>query len=387
MSKQALAILAIAGAILALLAYFGGRDASTAAVSGSGQPFVPGLEAALNDVERISVEVAGGRAGATLEKQVDRWVVVQKDGYRADVEKIRDGLRALAEARVLELKTANPELHDRLGVEDVAGETAKGVAVTLSAPGRDLPAVILGNTEGAKYRFARRVDAPQSYLIDRNPELPGDAARWVESEIVDLRGDRVRQVTITHPDGETVMISKSEPTASNFEVADIPEGRELLYAGVANVVGNALRELRLEDVRADGADGGDASADAPADPSADADADAAAEPGETVVEFLTFDGLVVVARGAKENDEAWVGFSASYDAARSAAADGADSPGGAAAPESTESDGSGEPAATAPAEEADHINARVAGWRYKIASYQFDQLTRRLSDLLKPPDA
>ena len=59
---------------------------------------------------------------------------------------------------------------------------------------------------------------------------------------------------------------------SNFDVADVPKGRELLYPGVANVIGNALRELNLEDVEP-------AMASPPAKP--------------TVVEFRTFDGLVV----------------------------------------------------------------------------------------------
>ncbi len=37
-----------------------------------------------------------------------------------------------------------------------------------------------------------------------------------------------------------------------------------------------------------------------------------------------------------------------------------------------------------PVAEADAINQRVAGWRYKIAGFQYDQMTRRMADLLKP---
>ena len=37
--------------------------------------------------------------------------------------------------------------------------------------------------------------------------------------------------------------------------------------------------------------------------------------------------------------------------------------------------------------EAQRINAKVGGWRYKIAGFQYDQMTRRMADLLKavPP--
>jgi len=37
-----------------------------------------------------------------------------------------------------------------------------------------------------------------------------------------------------------------------------------------------------------------------------------------------------------------------------------------------------------PTAEAQRINARVSAWRYKLATFQFDQMTRRMNDLLKP---
>ena len=39
-----------------------------------------------------------------------------------------------------------------------------------------------------------------------------------------------------------------------------------------------------------------------------------------------------------------------------------------------------------PRAEADAINSTVAGWRYQIPSYKYDQMTRRMSDLLQAPE-
>lgn len=364
MSRRALIALLVAVVVLGAAAVIGNREPAPTG-SRQGAAFVPELAAALNDIERVTLTTSDAAPAVTLERRADEWTVAEKDGYRADIGKLRAALRALADARVLEPKTANPELHARLGVEDVTGESAAGVAISFSAGARVLPTVILGNTEGADYRYARRADEPQSFLIDQDPDLPRNASQWVDAEILDVRGTRVQQVTITHPD-ETVVIAKSTPDAANFDVADVPEGRELLYAGVANVVGNALRELKLEDV---------------------ARADPAAEPaaGAVAVEFRTFDGLVVTARGTEEGDDAWLTFSASFDpeqAARFADAPAADAPAADAPSASEQSADDADPAAEAAA-----INARTAGWRYKIASYQYDQLTRRMSDLLKPPPA
>jgi hypothetical protein len=358
MSKRTVAILLASFAALLALVLVGQRESGSPA--GAGAPLIAGLEDALGDIDRVTVTKANGETVATLEKRPDNWVVSDKHGYVANAAKLRQALTALAEARILEQKTANAELYGRLGVEDVTAADAAGISVALTAPGHDLPTVILGNAEGARYRYARRAGEAQSVLIDRNPDVPRAAAQWVESQIVDVRGERVREVTITHPDGEIVRISKTGPELANFEVADVPDGRELSYPGVANVIGNGLRELNLEDVEP-------------------ADAPPAGEP--TQVELKTFDGLVVKITGIERNDENWITVEASTDSAQAP-------PSAPAAEAATDGAAPAVPATPAdPSAEAARINAKVGGWRYKIAGFQYDQLTRRMADLLKAPPA
>src|SRR5690606_6500467 len=207
------------------------------------------------------------------------------------------------------------------------------------------------DAEGGSQRYVRRAGEAQSWLIDRNPDFPRNTPQWLDQQILNVPGTRVQQVTITHPDGEIVRVYKDEEGQTNFDVADVPEGRELQYAGVANVIGNALRELRLEDVER-------------------------AEPVDvetTTVEWKTFDGLVVRAEGFERDGAAWVAFAASFapeQAARFAKDDSAEG----AAEGSAESDadsGDGEAASDAAAanatdetpsaeQEAAEIDARVS---------------------------
>jgi hypothetical protein len=359
MSKRGLLVLFAALIASALLIVIGQRTGAPPATAGG--EILPGLEEALNDIDRVTIVKAGGETAATLERRPEGWVVVEKNGYAADVGKLRQNLIALAEARILERKTADPGRYDRLGVEDVAAATATGIQLAVSAPGRSFPALILGDAEGTKYRYARRAGEADSYLIDRDPDLPRNASQWVDAEVIDVRGDRVQRVTIAHPDGETVTIAKADPAATNFEVP-VPAGRELLYPGVANVIGNSLRELKLEDVESAGDDAG-------------------AEP-VVKVEFRTFDGLVVNVTGVERADQAWITLEARSEATASTTpaedADATEDAEGAAASEAAEQ-------VEAPAVEAERINRRVAGWRYRIAGFQYDQMTRRMADLLKPP--
>jgi hypothetical protein len=345
MSQRNVFVLLGALVVLGLLLALGQSNRRVGTTAGA--EFVPGLEGAINDIERVTVVKANGETVATLERRPETWVVVEKNAYRADVAKLRQTLSALGEAKTLEAKTATPALYSRLGVEDVSGADATGISLTFAAAGKELPTLILGNVEGTKFRYARRADEAQSYLIDRNPDVPRTTALWLDTGIVDVRSDRVRAVTITHPDGQVLALSKPTPDEPNFDVAGVPAGSELMYPGVANVIGNGLRELNLEDV------------------------EPAANPLEgrpTIVEFRTFDGLVLRAEGWKVGENSWMTFTASVDAAPAAAAPATDG----AAPAD-------------PAAEAERINARVGGWRYRVATFQYDQLTRRMADLLKPP--
>lgn len=368
MNARTLGILVAVIVVLGALAFFGeqrGADAGRASTA-AGARLLPALESALNDVERVVVTKAGGTTVATIERGEDTWTVAERDGYTADVTKLRQALVALADARIVEQKTANPALYDRLGVEDVAAETAAGVALDLEGGG-DWPTIVLGDSEGNEYRYVRLSSAATSYMIDKNPSVPRETVEWLDRLVVDLEGSRVREVTIAHPGGARLVLRKPDASATDFTVENIPAGRELLYAGVANVVGNALRNLQFQDVAP-------ASALEP-------------EPDQVVnVEYRTFDGLVIAIEGVERDDEHWIKLTARAETEEAEEADSearADAETDADAAE--QADGAADGAAGSAAAEAARINERVAGWRYRIASYQYDPITRRMSDLLKPP--
>lgn len=385
MSSRTLIGLVIALVVLAGLAALGHRNVATTA-AGAGHLFMPGLEDKLNQVDRVEVERAGNAPVATLLREKDRWVVQQKDKYPADIGKVRDTLLGLAQAHIVEEKTSNPEYYSRLGVEPVKLASAGGTQLTLRNGDQTLAAVTIGKESGNSYRYVRRNADAASYLVDKALDVPTDAAKWVDTSIVDLPSERVEDVTISRAGGETLHISKDKADQQNFTVEDVPKGRELQYPGVANVIGGALRELKLEDVAA-------------ADDT---------KPAEVTATYRTFDGLVVAVEGRQGNGGPWIEVEASVDPNRSPPARGSDAAAAAKAGKSADQTGAAEPPADGtakagadaagksasgaaskdaagpdPKAEADGINARVHGWRYRIASYQYDQITRRMSDLLK----
>ncbi|HEU4617005.1 MAG TPA: DUF4340 domain-containing protein [Gammaproteobacteria bacterium] len=422
MSSRALIGLAAALVVLIGLAVFAHRGTAPTEL-GNGALFLPSLEKKLNDVDRVEVVRGGKEPVATLIRKQNNWVVQEKDSYPADIGKVRAVLLDLAEAHIVEQKTSNPEYYSRLGVESVDQAKAAGTQVTLRTGDMTVAAVTVGKEAGNGYRYVRQNDKAESYLVDKRVDIPRDAAKWLVPDIVDVRPDRVREVAIERPSGEKVTLTKSAPEQPNFTVENVPKGRELQYPGVADVTGGALRELRLEDV-------------------AVAEADAAPDVTTT---YRTFDGLVVTVKGFEKDKDRWIELEASVDeeqakqaaakaeqaaakteqaagktaaagssvagapaknaaASSGSAADspasgaseaaagsvdaaaGGDAEGSAAAGKTSaasDSKTSDKPKAPDPHAEAEQINARVHGWRYRIASYQYDQMTRRMEDLLK----
>ena len=367
MTYRTVTVLAAALVVLGALALIAQYDPQPPAPGGG--LLLPGLAEDLDQVTQVTIMGAGSETVATLQRGADGgWTITERNGYRADVEKVRHTLISLAEARIVEPKTANPGFYDRLGVEDVASDDAGGLAVMLR--GTDTPVdMIVGDTEGASQRYVRVAEQAQSFLIDRDPDVGSETTDWLATDIVAIPGSRVSRVTVTHPDGEVVSVSKAAPDQTNFDVDAIPEGRELQYASVANVMGTVLSNLRLQDVEAR---------------------------TETVVpvavtEFITFDGLAIIAESFERDDEPWVAFRVDYRPPAEVPEADTESefvpdleP---VADDTSDEDASDDAAqdddGVDVAAEAHELDQQLASWRYRIASYQFDQMTRRMDDLLR----
>jgi hypothetical protein len=335
MSSRSLKLLGIVAAILvALLIAIEVADAGTAP-DGSEILFADFRDHA-SRIESISVVNAGYDTAVTINKSGDQWQIQERDNYPADTAKIREIVQALADARIVEIKTANPELHHRLGLRDPDVNDSKATRVTVS--GSDFSyGVLFGNVAQGNFRYLRKDGEDQSWLVDQNPAIPATAGGWLLADVVDVENADVAVVTIRHPEGDVIRISKDDDTATNYVVDDIPEGRELSYPTVANGIVGALNDLTMEDVRV-GQERGNAV--------------------ETV--FESTDGVQITAWSETDGDEKWVSFAAD---AGDAADDNAKN-------------------------EAEEINSRLAGWQFKISDYTYNLLTRQWNDLLKNlPDA
>ncbi len=316
--------------------------------------FMPGLGGQVNDIGWLRLTAAGGRTVATLVKEGGLWRVEEASGYRADWGAVRELLSSLAQSRVVEPKTDNPEYYDRLGVEDVGSESAGGIMVSF-APGTGLSPVIVGNSaRGRTGQYVRLADSASSALIDTVLNVPEQRSGWMDRSIVDISDDEVVEVEITHSDGASVKIVKASADDENFRLQDVPEGREAKADWSVNALGNVLAGLELDEVAA----------------REDLDWE-----GASRLYLLTADGLVIDASllerkapGEGGESDYWI----TIEAQVFTTGVGGVSEDGAAAEDTLERAGT--------------INERVKGWAYRIPQYKYNAMNRRMQDLLKDED-
>ena len=366
MSSRSLKLLALVAAVLiALLVAIEVTDDS-ARPSGESVLFAD-LRSNIEGIDKIAITKADYDTPVTIVRSGDKWVVTERDDYPASIAKVREIIMALADAKVVEVKTANPEMHHRLGLRDPADEGSKGTRITVSGAAVSYD-VIFGNVAQGNFRYLRKADENQAWLVDQNPTIPATPGGWLLADIVDIGSASVQSVRIAHPDGSVIQISKDGESGTNYVVADIPQGRELSYPTVANGIAGALSGLTMEDVRA---------------------AQDAVDAIETV--FETTDGLQITTRAVSGDDGNWVTVAAQVSAAAAAGAgdvDDAVAADSAADMDDVDTDSADDADNAVDAQEkADAINAIVSGWQYRISDYKFNLLTREWNDILQaPPD-
>ena len=298
----------------------------------------PGL--AETAAQAAAIRIESPTVYVTLNKGADgKWVVADRSNYPANPEGVRALVVSMSQLTLVERKTADPARHGALEV--TTGEGGTGHAVTIqAADGSTLAAMVAGkvatrasgSTPGTL--FLRRAGEDQTWLARGGIAIPASIGATLEKTLFTIAPERVKSVTIEPAGMKAYTLSRAAPDAPAFTLEAMPEGKEPATPDAFSAPATAMGRLTFDDV---------------------IKADALKIEKPTVATFRTFDGLVVtvavVAGGVSD-----------LFAIIEASAEGADA---------------------APVAEAEAINARVAGWGYKLPPFIATSLTQPLETLLK----
>jgi hypothetical protein len=363
---KTLVILGLVTLAVVLAAIFT-RQESTA-IPRQGERLFPQLMANIND----TTEVVGVSKNETftLTRRDGHWVVKEKSDYPADANKVRQLIVGTAQFRRVEPKTRNPELYEKLCVEGINKEAAKSVKISLkNTSGAALAEFLLGERRWSRgdpslsEYYVRLPDDPQAWLVEG--KIPDDKSptNWLDDEILELDSARVREVRVTHPDGDKVTVRHSKPSANDYQLLGLPEGAEVEFNYAVNSIGNTLTSLTLDNVK-------------PA-------SEVRFKNGTGLsVELETFDGLRVQMQTMKDGEDNLAWFSAMFDSSLIHEDERANKE----TTESADKDAKKKSRLKAPDDvkkEAETLNARWKDWVYVVPQYRIDSLGKKKSELIK----
>lgn len=259
-----------------------------------GKPLLPDLKAA----DIASIKVVQPNATLTLQRKENGWVIAERRGFPADVNKVRDFV-----IKVLELKVGQSE---PIGEKDRArlNVDASGTQVEFAgADGKPLAKL----TVGKKYFKSGEVENPEKARADgRFVSLPAQAgtvyivsdpltqastksADWIDH--ASFQVEKVKTLEVKKPEGEAWKLERAGDNA-DWKLAPMKPG-EKLNTGNANAATYSLSLLELADVAPD--DAKDTGLDNP-----------------TLINATTFDGLTYEIKvGKLQGDNYFVRFTSS----------------------------------------------------------------------------
>jgi hypothetical protein len=247
----------IVGVLLILLVALGGgallvqqqQSSRGSADAGTlGQPLFKGLQAS----QVATIIIRQPKDAITIARKDERWVIAERGGFPADVEKVREFV-----VKAIGLKVGQSEPigeKDRARLQLDAGGTA---VEFLGADGKPLARL----TAGKKY-FKVEPDNPEKANGDgRYVALPGDEKRvivvsdplaqastrsadWISK--AGFAAEKVKVMEVRHADGTNWKIERSGDNA-DWKLAGA-RGDEKLDAGKANAASYSLSRVELADV-------------------------------------------------------------------------------------------------------------------------------------------
>ena len=319
----------------------------------------PELFEQLDDVDKITFK--GEQDEFTLQYDGKNWVISDYYNYLADKELVRRMLVDMADARILEQKTEDPDLYPVLGVEGAEVEGGASFEIKLFNDEQVIAGLILGQARdlssesaGPQQYFVRRIGEQRSYLAEGYFQLSPMMLNWIDGQIMDIARERIARVDIIQPTGEAA-------TLINLGQKDkfgTPEDREetvFRYEQLGYDIAGSLFQMRLEDVQ-------------PVNDFSRGDADVVR------AEFLTYDGLKIIAETSFNDGFYFSTFQAEY--APDAVAE---------VPEAIASLDALKTPEQVQAEVAE-INEKVEPWVYRLGGFVGNNLMRAKADMVTVQD-
>jgi len=196
-----------------------------------GQYYFDGLKGDLNNVALIRLSQSGD--SFEIERENDSWMLVNKDSYPADTNKVNANLLSLANAIKIEPKTSKASLHNRLNLEEPSIPDAKSFLLEIfDNNGSLLVSSILGKRKPNLMKrgdfgvYMRGTDDDQSWLVTGNLNASDGIKNWINTRLLDFVPDDISSLVIQRGNRTPLKFGRDAEDANKFIMVDFLEGVE-----------------------------------------------------------------------------------------------------------------------------------------------------------------
>jgi hypothetical protein len=241
MSNQKLGILALVAVLMVVLASVQSRKSGTSAGPSGPTYLIQGL-----DPDQVSgITVGTGKNAIKIEKQNNKFVVVNKSNYPADAKQINDVITKCLDIKTTERRTDKAANHADL---EVTEDKAHSVIRFLKEDHSVLTGVVVGkSTESGQGAFVRRIDSNEVYVTDNTPWFGSAATDYIKAEIIAVKREDVNSVTVTTPEGSYTL--RAGKGADSVIMEGLPADKNLKDNDAKSVF-HSLTSVRFDDVNA-----------------------------------------------------------------------------------------------------------------------------------------
>jgi hypothetical protein len=332
-----------------------------------GKPLLPEF-----DASRVStIRITTADASATIRLDNDKWSVVEKHGYPADVQKLGNAITSLKSAKIRDVPRLSEAKREELGVVAPPAGNAKSASLTFSdAQGQSLATLLLGKEHmqnakagpggfGGSYPDGRYVSNDGGKTIVLANEalgyLSSQPLNWIEKNLLNLDASDLARVILQATNATPLELTASKD-GTTLELVSLGED-EMLDTTELSTVRNALSYFDLKDIASPELSDDDMGL-----------TDAATYTAETTKGIA----YTVTLGGQAEGDNRYIRFAAGTIPT------GAD-------PGAIEGDSDDSDVATIQ-EEVNALNAKLSPWTFIIAGYKADAMMKTRQDLVNPKE-
>lgn len=222
-------------------------------ISHEQKKFFPNLASVINEVTEINVQTKDNTI--TLVRNDKQWFAKDKHNYPVDMAKVNKLLLGAMNLRIIEAKTSKLKFYSKIGVENVTEENAESALLSFkNAKAEKVISLIIGKDKPAKVDsslkeiYVRLPTDKQSWLVVGQLPIEKNVTDWLNQKIINIEDDKIRKVTIKHPDGDSFSFSKEKSDDEDYQLENLAENEKVKLPYMLRSIATTLSNLEFDDV-------------------------------------------------------------------------------------------------------------------------------------------